>query len=183
MYHGFFVKISEHKLYCSLVGVKRKHLCINVSFSFCLNAIISRTNVSKVLMNRNVLCAEKLSPCLHHDFLRSVVNVMLPNIVNTVHGTSVVCDVWQMKYHIGYIADGKAHICSDTTYNMLRVYLTTHISCLKGAVIGSPISTIVGNLFMEEFKTKAIGIGTNTWIHCYPKDRIQGPISGTHQLY
>ena len=47
------------------------------------SAFISRTKISQVLMKR------KLAPCLQHGFIRSLENVIVTNIENTVDGTSL----------------------------------------------------------------------------------------------
>ena len=56
----------------------------------------------------------KLSSHIQHGFIRSVENVLLTKIVNTLDGASVVCDVWQIECHIVTMADSKA-MCADDT--------------------------------------------------------------------
>ena len=63
-----------------------KKYTVNVWFSFCLIAFISRTKFSKVLMNRKYLKFRHLQ-C---GFIRSVKNVICINIVNTVDYNMVV---------------------------------------------------------------------------------------------
>ena len=55
-------------------------------------------------------------------FSKTVENVIFTKNVNTVDGTCVVCDVWQMECHVCIMVDGKA-LCADyITQNLLGMW-------------------------------------------------------------
>ena len=78
-------------------------------------SLISRTRVSKVPMNRKYLSADKKFTMSLTCFIMSVENAVLTNIVNTVGGTNIVCDVWQIDCHVNDMAGCEDMWADDAT--------------------------------------------------------------------
>ena len=123
---------------------------------FFLNYYLGRCYASvsyrQMLCLADVVCHMRYGRCYHH---RGRCYILLLFISGRCYCHMML---WKMLYHITVCCNVKnitslLEFCLNSTY---FTFQARYFEQQEGAAMGSPISPIVANLYMEEFEIKAI---------------------------